>query len=190
MRSLRVANVLPLIYSRLMRLKDFIQTTHYFWCFAHCQSKPREHSPGQDAVLTAGYLDPLTSPSTGISESSKGVQQSINNGTFDTTHVSPGEAQNLGNKPQTRSTFTQTEEIDSILLVQPTPLQPSGDEPDCQSISSQDGPSYPREPTGLSKATPKLITVTPSPDRMVKRSLKGIHIFVCQIPVHESSILS
>jgi hypothetical protein len=62
MRSLRVANVLPLICSRLMRLKGFIQTTHYFWCFAHCQSKPREHSPGQDAVLTAGYLDPPDQP--------------------------------------------------------------------------------------------------------------------------------
>lgn len=130
---------------------------------------------------SAGPSDwfPLTKLSTGSSESLGSTQQSNSNGIFDTTRLSPSAAQNLVSQPHTRSIATQTESIDSEPLAPNTPPRSNDTIFYPRSVSSRAVSPYSEETTRFHKVPPKMITVTPSPDRTVKRSLKGIHIFVC-----------
>jgi hypothetical protein len=129
-------------------------------------------------TLQVPFWIPLTSPSTEASEVSENGQQGNSNGRLVPIQLTPPTLQNLSNEPQTKSTSTQTEDFDSPLLVQDTG-QHSDNGSDIGSVSSQAVPSCPAEATKFHIVPSKLITVTPSPDRTVKRTLKGIHIFVC-----------
>jgi hypothetical protein len=129
-------------------------------------------------ALQVPFWIPLTSPSTEASDSSEGGQQGNGNRRLVSIQLTPPTPQILLSEPQTKSISTQTENFDSPLLVQDT-RQHSDNESDIRSVSSQAVSSCPAETTKFHIVPPKLITVTPSPDRTVKRSLKGIHIFVC-----------
>lgn len=72
---------------------------------------------------------------------------------------------------------TQTQDAGPSRLGSNTNLQP-GHIVHSPRVSSQTISTNSGENTGLTKMPPKLIVITPSPDRTVKRSLKGIHIFV------------
>lgn len=122
--------------------------------------------------------------------SNNGVQH--NNENLDSDGDTTPAPQIVFSPSGSKDASTQTQNAGPNRLDSNTNLQP-GHREHSPSVSSQTISSNSGETPGLRKMPPKLIIITPSPDRTVKRSLKGIHIFVsygCKSrpSVHPSSL--